>query len=182
MKHATKLDYQIDMRHLETATVTPFRDYARLQRYAKGLPGDYDELARTGWSASNRSISNDECFIDQLPSNLLSLERPFVLYLELPASNLDNPLLPAHRDYGKRCSINIYLETNEEPTIFYNWNREQQISEYDEEFCATNGDVWLMNTDVPHSVLLKQNKARRMITICFAKLKYNEVLECFTTK
>jgi len=45
MKHATKLDYHIDMGFLAEATITPFRDYAVLQRYSKGLPGDYDALA-----------------------------------------------------------------------------------------------------------------------------------------
>ena len=180
MKHAAKLDYAIDTSCLAEATITPYRSFARLQRYIQGIPADYEALAESGFSARNKSISNEEHFIEQLPSKLVNLERPYILYLEIPAYDGPSPVLPAHRDFGKKCSINIYLETNQETTVFYKWNREQQISEYEEEFCAVNGDIWLMNTDVPHSVLLKQNKARHLITICFAKLKYNEVLECFT--
>ena len=180
MKNASKLDYPIDVSYLAESIVTPFREYTRLQRYSRGL-GNYDWVADSGWGVRNKTISNEDRFIEQLPSRLLSLERPYILYLELPASDAVNPVLPAHRDYGKNCSINIYLETNQESTVFYKWNREKQISEFEEEFCATTGDVWLLNTDVPHSVILKQNKARRMITICFSKLKYNEVLEFFKT-
>jgi hypothetical protein len=57
MKYASKLDYQIDLRPLEESTLTPFRDYARLQRYAKGLPGDYDVLFEAGWCAKNMAVS-----------------------------------------------------------------------------------------------------------------------------
>jgi hypothetical protein len=182
MKHAVKLDYPIDMGFLAEATITPFRDYAVLQRYSKGLPGDYDVLAKCGWSAKNKSVSNEKRLIEQLPSKLLSLEYPYVLLLELPAIDTPNPVLPAHRDYGKKTSINIYLETSGETTTFYHWNRETQKSDFEEEFCAATNEIWLMDTDTPHSVTLKPNKARRLLSMCFAKLKYAEVLECFATK
>ena len=181
MKYATKLDYIINTSYLADSTITSVYDYTRLQRYSKGLPGDYEALINSGWGARNKSLSNADQFIEQLPSKLLSLEIPYVLYLELPASDTPDPVLPAHRDYGKNCSINVYLETNQEVTKFYQWNRETQMSEFVEEFCAATGDIWLMNTDVPHSVTLKQHKARCMLTLCFAKLKYEEVLECFKT-
>jgi len=127
-------------------------------------------------------ISNEDLFIDQLPSELLRRERPYVLYLELPAVDTANPVLPAHRDYGKKTSINIYLEASGEVTTFYHWNREKQQSEFEEEFCAATNEIWMMDTDTPHSVTLKQNQARRLFSFCFAKLRYNEVLECFKTK
>jgi hypothetical protein len=181
MKHAAKLDYVIDLRPLEEATLTPFRDYARLQRYCKGLPGDYEVLAEAGWCAKNMAVSNEDQLIDQLPAELLSRERPYLLFLELPAIDTPNPVLPAHRDYGKKSSINVYLETAGETTTFYNWNREQQRSDFVEEFCADTNDIWLMDTDTPHAVALKPNKARRLLCFCFAKLRYEEVLSCFAT-
>lgn len=179
MKYATKLDYKINLRPLEESTLTPFRDYARLQRYAKGLPGDYEVLAKTGWSAKNMAVSNEDELIDQLPVDLLKQERPYLLFLELPAIDTPNPVLPAHRDYGKKSSINIYLETAGEKTTFYNWNNEQQKSEFAEEFCASTNDIWLMDTNTPHSVTLKPNKARKLLCFCFAKLPYETVLESF---
>lgn len=179
MKYASKLDYQIDLRPLEESTLTPFRDYARLQRYCKGLPGDYEVLAEAGWCAKNMAVSKEDELIDQLPAELLSQERPYLLYLELPAIDTPNPVLPAHRDYGKKSSINVYLETAGEVTTFYNWNREQQRSDFAEEFCASTNDIWLMDTDTPHAVALKPNKARKLLCFCFAKMPYEKVLEAF---
>lgn len=179
MKYATKLDYKIDLRPLEESTLTPARVYARMQRYAKGLPGDYEALAETGWSARNKTVSNEDQLINQLPADLLRQERPYLLYLELPAINTPNPVLPAHRDYGKKSSINVYLETGGEVTKFYKWNIETQSSDFVEEFCAKENDIWLMDTNTPHSVDLNPNKARILLTFCFAKLPYEKVLESF---
>ena len=182
MKHSAKLDYKIDMSPLVGSIVTPLRDYDKLQRYGKKLPGDHLAQRAQGWTAKNKSIGNAERFIEQLPAKLLELERPYVILLELPASDVANPILPAHRDYNKTCGINVYLEANGEVTKFYHWDREAQDSVYDEEFCSATGEIWAMNTDIPHSVELVPNKSRRMLSFCFTKLKYNEVLECFATK
>lgn len=179
MRYATKIDYPIDLSYLAASVIAPIRDYGKVQRYGKGLPGDYIEQAKEGWAAKNKSVSNADCFIDQLPSSLLALERPYVIILELPASSTNNPVLPAHRDYNKTCGINIYLEAHGEVTKFYHWNRVDKKSEYVEEFCAGAGDVWVMNTDVPHSVILKPNKTRRMLSFCFTTLSYEKVMEAF---
>lgn len=179
MKHAAKIDYPIDTSALVSASITQLRDYGKLQRYGKGLPGDYKQQARDGWVAKNKGISNPDVFINQLPGKLLARERPYVIILELPPSNAENPVLPAHRDYNKTCGVNIYLEANGEVTKFYHWNRDTRACDYVEEFRAAPGETWVMNTDVPHSVTLVPNKARRMLSFCFTKLKYDEVLECF---
>lgn len=182
MKHAAKLDYRIDMSPLMASTVSVLRDYNKSQRYGKNLPGDHVAQVARGWLVKNKSIDNAESFIEQLPSKLLELERPYVILLELPASDVADPVLPAHRDYNKTCGINVYLEANGEVTKFYHWDRDTHESVYDEEFCSATGEVWAMNTDIPHSVKLVPNKARSMLSFCFTKLKYAEVLECFTTK
>jgi hypothetical protein len=179
MKYAAKLDYPIDTSYLAESIIEPLRDYGKVQRYGRDLPGDYVEQAKEGWVAKNKSVSNADCFIDQLPSKLLSLERPYVIILALPASATTNPILPAHRDYNKTCGINVYLETNGEITKFYRWSRETKKSEFVEEFCAATGDVWAMNTDIPHSVVLTPNKARSMLSFCFTKLSYEQVLGAF---
>lgn len=181
MKYAAKLDYQIDMSPLMSSVIEPLRDYGKLQRYGKKLPGDHVAQKAAGWVAKNKSVSNADLFIDQLPSKLLELERPYVIILELPASDVANPVLPAHRDYNKTCGINVYIDASGEVTTFYHWDREKQESQYVEEFCAKAGEIWAMNTDVPHSVTLVPNKARRMLSFCFTKTKYDEVLECFQT-
>jgi len=101
--------------------------------------------------------------------------------LELPALDAQDPVLPAHIDINKTCGINVYLETHGEVTKFYQWSSDSRQSEYVEEFCADTGDVWLMDTSVPHSVDMVPNKSRRMLTFSFTKAKYAEVLSCFAT-
>lgn len=182
MNHAAKLAYQIDTSLLLSTVVTPHQKYGKVQRYGKGLPGDYVAQEKLGWGSETKNISNADLFREQLPSRLLSLEQPFVFILELPAVDVPDPVLPAHVDFNKTCGINVYLETNGEVTKFYHWNKEAKKAEYTEEFCAATGDVWLMDTSVPHSVTLTPRKARQMLTFSFTKLKYNEVLECFATK
>lgn len=182
MRHAAKIDYPIDMTPLMSASITHMRDYGKLQRYGKKLPGDYEQQAKDGWVAKNNDVSNSEQFIEQLPADLLAVERPYVIILELPASSANNPVLPAHRDYNKTCGINVYIDAHGEVTKFYHWNPETKSCEFVEEFCAEPGDIWIMDTDVPHSVTLTPNKARTMLSFCFTKLKYDEVLKFFPTK
>lgn len=177
MKHAAKLDYVIDMSPLLESVITPHQKYSKEQKYSRNMPKD-----NFGWSSETKNVNNANSFIKQLPKRLTEKEMPFVFILELPAANTLNPILPAHIDYNKTCGINVYLETNNEVTKFYHWNKEKKESEFEEEFCAKTGEVWLMNTTIPHSVTLVPGKNRQMLTFSFTKLKYNEVLECFRTK
>lgn len=179
MRYAAKLNYQIDVSPLASSVIEPLRDYGKMQRYGRALHTNYEEQAKENWAAKNKSVSNADDFIDQLPSKLLSLERPYVIILELPASKVANPILPAHRDYNKTCGINVYLEAHGEITKFYHWNRETKTSDFVEEFCASAGEIWAMNTDIPHSVELVPNKTRKMLSFCFTNLSYEEVLGAF---
>jgi hypothetical protein len=179
MRYAAKLDYKIDLSPLASSVIEPLRDYGKMQKYGRGMQWDYEEQAKEGWVAKNKSISNADAFIDQLPSKLLSLERPYMIILELPASSSNTPICPAHRDYNKTCGINIYLEAHGEITKFYHWDKTERKLDFVEEFCAGAGEIWAMNTDIPHSVELIPNKTRSMLTFCFTKLPYEEVLGAF---
>jgi hypothetical protein len=182
VKYAAKLDYPMDMSHLVSTTLTPHQKYGKVQRYGRGLPGDHVEQTKIGWASETQHVSNEARFIEQLPRKLLSLETPYVFLLSLPAADVAEPVLPAHRDFNKTCGINVYLEANGELTKFYHWDREKREAEFVEEFCSATGEIWLMDTDVPHSVVLVRNKTRRLLTFSFIKLTYNEVLECFATR
>jgi hypothetical protein len=174
MKHATKLPISIDLFPLVEELLAPHQKYYRVQKYARNLDGTsipYTETLR---------VLNEAEFVAQLPEALVALEWPSVFVLELPALDAQDPVLPAHVDINKTCGINVYIDANGEVTKFYNWNQEKRQSEYVEEFCANAGEIWAMDTDVPHSVTLVPNKARRMLSFCFTKTKYNEVVECFT--
>lgn len=176
MNHATKLSISIDLSCFKEELLAPHQKYYRVQKYARNLDGTsipYTETLR---------VLNEAEFISQLPETLLAIERPTVFMLELPALDAEDPVLPAHVDINKTCGINVYLDAQGEVTKFYSWSRDSRQSEYVESFCAEAGEVWLMDTSVPHSVDMVPNKSRRMLTFSFTKAKYEEVRSCFATK
>jgi hypothetical protein len=176
MNHATKLPISIDLSSFRDELLAPHQKYYRVQKYARNLDGTsipYTETLR---------VLNETEFVAQLPEELIAIEWPSVFMLELPALDAQDPVLPAHVDINKTCGINVYMDTHGEVTKFYRWGRDSRQSEYVEEFCADTGDVWLMDTSVPHSVDMMPNKSRRMLTFSFTKMKYAEVLSCFATR
>jgi hypothetical protein len=175
MKHATKLPIKIDLSSFRLEFLAPHQKYYRVQRYARGLAGTSIPYTET------LMVLNESDFVSQLPEALVAIEWPSVFLLELPALEADDPVLPAHIDINKTCGINVYMDTHGEVTKFYQWSKDSRQSEYVEEFCADRGDVWLMDTSVPHSVDMVPNKSRRMLTFSFTKAKYAEVLSCFAT-
>jgi hypothetical protein len=175
MNHATKLPISIDLSPFREELLTPHQKYYRVQKYARNLDGTSIPHTET------LRVLNEAEFVAQLPEALVAIEWPSLFMLELPALDAQDPVLPAHIDINKTCGINVYLETHGEVTKFYQWSRDSRQSEYVEEFCADTGDVWLMDTSVPHSVDMVPNKSRRMLTFSFTKAKYAEVLSCFAT-
>lgn len=176
MKHATKLPISIDLSPFREELLASHQKYYRVQKYARNLDGTSIPYTET------LTVLNEAEFVAQLPEELVAIECPSVFMLELPALDAQDPVLPAHVDINKTCGINVYMDTHGEVTKFYKWGRDSRQSEYVEEFCADTGDVWLMDTSVPHSVDMVPNKPRRMLTFSFTKMKYAEVLSCFATR
>lgn len=176
MKHATKLPISIDLSPFREELLASHQKYYRVQKYARNLDGTSIPYTET------LTVLNEAEFVAQLPEELVAIEWPSVFMLELPALDAQDPVLPAHVDINKTCGINVYMDTHGEVTKFYKWGRDSRQSEYVEEFCADTGDVWLMDTSVPHSVDMVPNKSRRMLTFSFTKMKYAEVLSCFATR
>jgi hypothetical protein len=176
MNHATKLPISIDLSPFREELLAPHQKYYRVQKYARNLDGTSIPYTET------LGVLNEAEFVAQLPEELVAIEWPSVFMLELPALDAQDPVLPAHVDINKTCGINVYLDAHGETTKFYHWSRDSRQSEYVEEFCADTGDVWLMDTSVPHSVDMVPNKTRRLLTFSFTKMKYAEVLSCFATR
>ena len=173
--HASKLDFQFNLAPLQHTVLGPHQRYKKIQKYARSL---------YGWPcpSETQTVSNSSDFIDQLPRTLVNQEEPIVLMLDLVADDVAMPVLPAHVDLNRTCAINVYLESNGEVTKFYDWDRSKRISILKDSICTQEKDVWLMDTTVPHSVDLVPNKRRRILTFSFTRMKYMEVLSCFTTK
>lgn len=119
--------------------------------------------------------------INQLPQNVLDLEIPFVQYLEITPRDIDQTqTFPAHIDPHRHCSLNIYLEANGEQTHFF----EKQGLEIIEmaRFTAAKGHAWVLNTSKLHSVTINTKKTRKVVTLSFSKITYEELVQALDTR
>ena len=170
MKHAEKLEFDINLGEFKFEECTLHREYTKLQRYGRGLSG-------IAFGSETKYIKDVDHFLKQLPKQLLDIEVPYVFLLDIKTPDQDCAVLPAHIDINKTCGINVYLQANGEVTKFYNWDANTRLCSYVEEFCAQPGEVWLMNNQQPHSVDLVKGLKRRILTYSFVKTPYNVVLE-----
>lgn len=145
------------------------KEYTKLQKYARKT---------TGHKVAFRSLhfADTQQYLQYLPPTLLAQEVPAVFVLEAPAVEGEAPVIPPHIDYRRLCGLNIYLEASGEITQFYKWDPKTKTNTVVEQFVAHPGDCWLLDTSVPHGVLLKKNTARRMLTFSFSQLSFDEVL------
>ena len=98
-----------------------------------------------------------------------------------------------HKHTKEKCVLNVYLETNNEETIFYEGQEkiiplENGKSSYiqildpttlnkKESFIAKPKEAWLLKTNKPHSVFSTEKEGvRKILQIYFFSLEYEEVL------
>jgi hypothetical protein len=118
-----------------------------------------------------------EYVLSLLPKALLEIEMPEVLKLDMDAIDSPNPSLTAHIDYNRKCALNAYISVNGEINYYYEWDRKESKLNEVGNFVAKTGDWWLLNTSLPHSVMLVPNKKRSLISVSFKKLKFSKVKE-----
>jgi hypothetical protein len=121
----------------------------------------------------------EENILKQLPKGLLDKETPDIFFAKFTKSQHCDILLP-HTDIGRRCGINIYLESSDNQiTTFYNSNHETEQLEILETFVAQSGESWVLDTTVMHSVIMPDDSPRSFISMSFRKLKLKNLLEYF---
>lgn len=175
MKHAEKLTLKINYQDLDFTKCTTHKEYTKIQRFSLGLTG-------TAFGSETKHVPDSEYFLQQLPKTILDIEIPYVFLLDIKTPDCTQAVLPAHIDINKLCGINVYIQAQGEVTKFYDWNSVSRSSTYVEEFCATQGETWLMNNQQPHSVDLIKNCQRRILTYSFIKTPYNQILEILKCK
>lgn len=97
-----------------------------------------------------------------------------------------------HVHTNDQCVINFYKTTNDAPTIFFEGIIEKDFSKEfgdgyfhcqekylieAERFYACSGDVWLLNTAAPHSVLKINNDVNRMAYQVYFNKPYETILK-----
>jgi hypothetical protein len=107
----------------------------------------------------------------------------------------------AHKHIKEKCVLNIYFQTNDEETIFYegeeieltnsNSNTRSGSTRFFkkllpdtlqkvESFVAKENECWLLKTSQPHSVLSnKKTGTRTLLQVYFFENEYEEVVEIF---
>jgi len=120
-------------------------------------------------------VEDSDLFIEQLPKRIVAEERPVVVYTVLQAASPSQ--LCIHKDWGWACSINIYIETTNEITTFYKFDKEAATVFPIESFCAEPKDVWAMRSKTPHGVVFSIPATRKLVNYSFRKLTYENLLE-----
>lgn len=106
-----------------------------------------------------------------------------------------NRSIPAHTDSGIKCTINFYMNTENCITTFYSLNDENEKYQiknqtdgyiFDEtnltevgSFKAANGEVWILDVTIPHSVYPETETPmeRTAVTLATNDYTYDEVCE-----
>ena len=172
MKPFLKLDWKAPFGAEMARCATLHHQFNNKQKYNKHLPDEYT-------SVPTESLSLPEAFASQAiavtPAAIKGLEIPQVFLIRMAATDALKPVLPAHVDYHRTCGINFYLEAGGEITHYYDWDQASRTLQETASFEASQGDCWLIDTSIPHSVSLKPNQQRLILTLSFTKASFAQV-------
>lgn len=175
MKPFLKLDWKAPLGAEIAQCATLHHRFSKKQKYNKCLPDEYT-------SVPTESLSLPEVFaslaIAVAPAAIRGLEIPQVFLIRMVATDALKPVLPAHVDYNRTCGINFYLEAGGETTHYYDWDQTSHTLLETASFQASQGDCWLIDTSIPHSVSLKPNQQRLILTLSFTKVSFAQVSAC----
>jgi hypothetical protein len=141
------------------------------QKYKKGI----SEHTSIGLKILELSNETKLYYLNQLPEEILNIEKPEIFMIEIDCPDVLNPMVSPHVDYKRTCSLNLYTQTNGEKTSFYQWNKEKQACIEVEFFFANDNECWLLNTSAVHSVALVPNTQRMGISFSFNKISYEKM-------
>ena len=175
MKPFLQLDWKAPFGVEIVRWATLHHQFSKKQKYNKHLPDEYT-------SVPTESLSLPEAIASQAiavaPAAIRGLEIPQAFLIRMAATDALKPLLPAHVDYNRTCGINFYLEAGGETTHYYDWDQTSHTLLETASFQASHGDCWLIDTAVPHSVSLKPNQQRLILTLSFTKASFAQVSAC----
>ena len=170
-----KLDWKAPFGAEIAQCATLHHRFSKKQKYNKDLPDEYT-------SVPTESLALPENFASQAiavaPAAIRGLEIPQAFLIRMVATDALKPVLPAHVDYHRTCGINFYLEAGGETTHYYDWDQTSHTLLETASFQASQGDCWLIDTSIPHSVTLKPNQQRLILTLSFTKASFAQVSAC----
>ena len=146
--------------------------FTKTQKYNKNLADEYTSVPTEALRLPNHYADQ---IINMVPASVKALEVPQAYLIRMTETDALQPVLPAHVDYNRTCGINFYLEADGEKTHYYEWDSELKSLTETETFVAAQGDCWLIDTSIPHSVTLKPNQQRLILTLSFSHTSFPEV-------
>ena len=177
MSYFKKIDLNVDTALAKDTSKLAFENsFYKWQKYGLKLLKykEYTPIANNQYKITGQSKTK---ILKCIPQQLLLIEEPEVWVFNGTGSVEGLSMLAPHRDLVRLCGINIYFETNNERTIFYDYHN-QNLTEVSD-FIAKDNDCYILDVDQPHAVELAQGKTRKLISIAFIKTPYSEVIKYF---
>lgn len=175
MKHAIQLAIKLPILELCFVDLPVKYTYERVQKYGKNFC-DAD-IEAVGVCVKTLPTLIQDIILSTLPKSLLAVETPEVVLMEFHAHKHKPSVVAPHVDLNRCCGINFYLEVSGGITSFYRWDKQSKSCFPEQSICANQGDVWILNTSVPHSVEIESNTVRRMISCSFVTTSFHSVVE-----
>jgi hypothetical protein len=117
--------------------------------------------------------------LSTIPKSLLEIEIPEIIVNTIDPTKADkHAMLGPHKDKVRKCAVNFYVNPEGEVTKFYRYEPKKVI-EIDS-FVAKKDECWILNTEIPHSVDLKPNHIRKIVSFSFINTPFDEVIKHFS--
>ena len=113
--------------------------------------------------------------IDLLPNALKDAEVPRAHLMKMKRlSDRPNMLYP-HVDRGRRVAINFYLVCGDETTLFFEADEATRNLTPVAEFCAKEGECWMLDVSKPHAVLMSAAPERIGLSLSYRRSRYADL-------
>jgi hypothetical protein len=114
--------------------------------------------------------------IDLLPDALKDAEVPRAHLMKMKRlSDRPNMLYP-HVDRGRRVAINFYLVCGDETTLFFEPVETTRSLTPVAEFCAEEGQCWMLDVSKPHAVIMNAARERMGLSLSYRRSRYADLV------
>ena len=114
--------------------------------------------------------------INLLPDALKDAEVPRAHLMKMKRlSDRPNMLYP-HVDRGRRVAINFYLLCGDETTLFFEPDKTTRSLTPVAEFCAEEGQCWMLDVSKPHAVIMNAARERISLSLSFRRSRYADLV------
>lgn len=114
--------------------------------------------------------------IDLLPDSLKDTELPRAHLMKMKRLSEKPNMLYPHVDRGRRVAINFYLVCGDETTQFYEADEATKNLTLAADFCAKEGECWMLDVSKPHSVIMNAAPERIGLSLSYRRSRYEDLV------